>query len=247
MSMFHRIRRSLAGGDDELGREDLLRHIEAGILALKRHGARGKEVFPAGVCVRITAPPSDRGGGGLATLRAFVADPGFERDLEARLQNRLVDAGAFPARVYIVSEGDASEVVVEENAHAISAILVIEGGDRDGDRFPVDLGRREWRIGRGRWHQERPDDQRLPNDIVLTEKEAWVSRAAALLRRSGAFLEIEARQQGEFVIVARRDGSLLRPAMTAAGRLAVGPGDRIEFHDGQNGRITLRIDAPEGN
>jgi hypothetical protein len=239
MAFLDRIRRTFAGGDDELGREDLLRRIEEGILALKRHGARGKEVFPAGVHVRITAAE-----GSLDTLRAFVADTGFERDLEARLLNRLSDAGAFPARRYEVAAGERTAVVVEEDTSGVSAVLEVIGGDRDGDRFPVELGRREWRIGRGRWHQERPDDQRLPNDIPLTESAAFVSRAAALLRRSGAFLEVESRQQGEFLVVVRKDGAMLRPAMTASGRIAVGPGDRIEFHDGGNGRIVLRIAPP---
>jgi hypothetical protein len=240
MSIFEKIRRSLSGGEDELGREDLLRHVEEGILALKRHGTRGREVFPAGVKVRITAAE-----GSLATLRAFVADPSFERDLEARLQNRLVTADSLPARRYKVERGEPAGVQLEEDDLALAGVLVIEGGDLDGHRFPVDLGRKEWRIGRGRWHQERPDDQRLPNDIVLTETLPFVSRAAALLRRSGSLLEVESRQQGEFLLVLRRDGTQLRPAMTASGRTPLKVGDRVEFHDGRDGRVSLRLDPLE--
>ncbi|MES2638190.1 MAG: hypothetical protein V4850_01860 [Myxococcota bacterium] len=238
--LFDTIRRSLAGGDDELGREDLLRQVEEGILALKRHAARGREVFPAGVRVDIRAAE-----GSIVTLRAFVTDPSFERDLEARLQNRLVASETLPARRYKVERGEPAGVTIQEDEQALAGILVVEGGDNDGHRFPVDLARKEWRIGRGRWHQERPDDQRLPNDIVLTESLAWVSRAAAILRRTGALLEVEARQQGEFLLVVRRDGTQLRPAMTASGRLPLRVGDRIELHDGNDGRVALRLDAAE--
>lgn len=240
MSFLDRIRRGLQGGDDELGRDDLLRAAEEGILALKRHGARGKEVFPAGVKIVVRAPE-----GSLDTLRAFVKDPSFERDLEARLQNRLVAVEALPARRYVVERGEPAGIAVEEDERALAGVFVVEGGDQDGARFPVDLGRKEWRIGRGRWHQERPDDQRLPNDIVLTETLPWVSRAAALIRRSGALLEVEARQQGEYLIVVRRDGTQVRPAMTASGRTPLAPGDRVELHDGQSGRIVLRFHPVE--
>lgn len=244
MSVFDRIRDALAGplagGEDELGREDLLRRLEEGLLALKRHGPRGREVFPAGVRVVVTVAE-----GSLATVRAFVADPSFERDLEARLQNRLVSADVLPARRYLVQKGDATRVELLEEDRHVGAVLVVEGGDRDGDRWPVELGRREWRIGRGKWHQERPDDQRLPNDVVLTETTAWISRAAAIVRRAGAFLEVEARQQGDFLVVVRRDGTQVRPAMTAAGRVPLAAGDRLVFHDGGEGRVVLRVDPPE--
>ncbi len=240
MGLFDTIRRTLAGGDDELGRDDLLRQVEEGILALKRHAARGREVFPAGVRVGIRAAE-----GSVVTLRAFVADPSFERDLEARLQNRLVASETLPARRYKVERGEPTGVTVEEDEQALAGVLVVEGGDHDGHRFPVDLARKEWRIGRGRWHQERPDDQRLPNDIVVTDSLAWVSRAAAVLRRSGALIEVESRQQGECLLVVRRDGTQLRPALTASGRLPLRVGDRVELHDGHDGRVSLRLDPAE--
>lgn len=240
MGIFDTIRRGLSGGDEELSRDDLLRDIETGILALKRHGSRGREVFPAGVRIDVRAAE-----GSLVTLRAFLADPAFERDLEARLQNRLVHVETLPARRYKVERGEPAGVTVTEDELSLAGVLVIEGGDLDGHRFPVDLGRREWRIGRGRWHQESADDQRLPNDIALTESLPWISRAAAILRRSGALLEVEARQQGEFLIVVRRDGTQVRPAMSASGRAAVRPGDRLEFHDGREGRVALRLDPAE--
>ena len=67
-----------AAGDDELGREDLLREACDGILKLKRHGTKGKEVFPPGVVIRVTARDGSR-----ESLRRFVADQQFEQDLDA--------------------------------------------------------------------------------------------------------------------------------------------------------------------
>lgn len=240
MRLLDKVRESLRGGDDELSRDDLLRQVEEGILALKRFGARGREVFPPGVRVRITTREA-----GLETLRGFVADPAFERDLEARLLNRLATPDLLPARRYRVQVGEENRVVVEEDATALQGTFVVQGGDHDGDRHPVELTRKEWRLGRGRWHQERPDDQRLPNDLVVTESLPFVSRAAALIRRSGAFLEVEARQQGEFLVVIRRDGTQLRPALSASGRVALGVGDRLLFHDGRTGEIVVRLDPVE--
>lgn len=228
------------GGDHELGRDDLLRQVEEGILALRRHGSRGMEVFPPAVRVYVEAVE-----GSLETLRGFVKDPSFEKDLEARLNNRLIAADTLPARRYEVLRAERSGVRVEEDSKTNLAILMIEGGDKDGQRIALETGRREWRMGRGRWHQERADDQRLPNDIVLSDTLSYISRASAILRRSGALLEVETRQQKEFLIIVRKDGAKLRPAMTASGRVPVRPGDRMEFHDGGQQCLTVHILSEE--
>lgn len=237
MGILDKLKSTFSGGDDELSRDDLLREVESGILALQRHGRRGREVFPPGVRVGIVAS-----GGSLEALRAFVADPAFERDLEARLRNRLVDPEDLPARRYEVEAGEVSSVVVEDDPVALQGLFVVTGGDEDGARYPIELTRREWRLGRGPWHQEREADQRLPNDVVVTTTLPWVSRAAAIVRRTGSFLEVESRQQGEFLLVVRRDGTQVRPAMTAAGRTALAPGDRLVFHDGGTGRVEIKVE-----
>lgn len=230
-------RRVLAGGDDELGRDDLLRRVEEGVLALRRHGRHGKDVFPPAVRVQVTT--KDRS---LETLRAFLADPSLDRDLEARLLNRLATPDRLPVRAYVVTAGDTNAVDVVEDALALQGTFVVEGGDRSGDRYLVELGRAEWRLGRGRWHQERADDQRLPNDIPVTDSAPFVSRAAALVRRSGAWLEVEARQQGDFLFVVRRDGTQVRPAVSSSGRVPLAAGDRLVFHDGEGAEIVVRLD-----
>lgn len=145
-----------------------------------------------------------------------------------------------PVRRWEVERGEADAVEVLEDASPLFAVLVVAGGDRDGDRFPVGAGAREWRIGRGRWHA----DNRLQNDIVLSESAVWLSRAAAVLRRTAGGFELEARDQGEYVVVLPRDGTPRRPAMSASGRVALAVGDEIEFHDGKEARLRLRVEAP---
>lgn len=226
-----------SAGDDELGREDLLREACDGVLKLKRHGAKGKEVFPPGVIVRVTARD-----GSLESLRRFVADSTFEQDLDAMLKNRLTEPGVLPARRYVITLGDRNRVLVEDDALGVQAQLVVEGGDKDGDVYLVALSQREWRLGRGRWHQESGDDQRIANDVVLSETLPWVSRAAAVLERSGAFLEVVSRQQKDFLVVVKADGAKIRPHLTASGRAPIAVGDRLEFHDGVSGVLTLRVE-----
>lgn len=240
MGFLDRVRKLLDGGDTDLGREDLLRQIEEGILALRRHGAAGREVFPPAVRVRVQAAE-----GSLETLRQWTSDPRFEQELEARLLNRLVEAEGLPTRQYRVERGETTSVRIEEESRAIIGLAVLEGGDRDGACVTLESGRREWRLGRGAWHQERAEDQRLPNDIVLSDNLMFISRAAAILHRSGATLEVEARQQGEFLVVLHRDGSRRRPSNTARGRVAIRVGDRLEFHDGGQQKLVLAI-LPEG-
>ena len=236
------VTQALSGGEHELGRDDLLRRVEEGIYALRRADSRGLDAFPAGVRVRITARD-----GSIDTLRAFVADERFERDVLAALQNRLVKPAQLPARRYEVVRGDADNVEILEDARVPVAVLVVEDGDRAGTRWPLENVAREWRLGRGRWHAEHPDDQRLPNDFVITDALAFVSRAAAVLRRHGGLLELESRQQGDFLVVVRRDGATLRPSRTASGRIVVAPGDRLELHDGRDGRLVLTLAPAEAD
>ena len=226
-----------AGGDDELGRDDLLRDTCDGILKLRRHGARGKDVFPPGVIVRVAARD-----GSLESLRRFVADSSFELDLDAMLRNRLVEPGALPARRYEIGSGSINRVDVEDDTVGVQAVFVIEGGDKDGERYAVKLSQREWRLGRGRWHQDQADDQRVANDIVLSETLSWISRAAAVIQRSGAFLEVVSRQQMDFLVVLKADGAKIRPHLTASGRAPLAIGDRLEFHDGVSSSLVLRVD-----
>ncbi len=221
--------------DAELGRADLVALAARGILSMGRRDARGKLVFPPGVVLRVTAADSS-----LETLRAWARDAATEQEVSARLLNEGVEAVDQPVRRWEVDRGEADSVEVIEDASPVYALLVVVGGDRDGDRFPVGAGAREWRIGRGRWHA----DNRLQNDIVLSESAAWLSRAAAVLRRTGAGFELEARDQGEYVVVIRKDGGRRRPAMSASGRVPLTLGDEIEFHDGKESRLALRVEAP---
>lgn len=233
-------RSAFSSGTDPLDQPTLLRSVEDGILALARRGEQGRDAFPPGVRVRVTVR-----GGGLETVRGFVSDPAFDREVEAALANRLASPSTLPARRYEVVSGASDAVEVLEDARVLAAVLVVEGGDRDGDRYPIENARREWRVGRGSWHAESEDDQRVANDIIVTDEARLVSRAAAVLRRGSGLLEVEARNQGDCLVVVRRDGSRVRPAHVSSGRCPLEAGDRVEFHDGDATAVRLRVTLPE--
>ena len=236
MRWFEQFKRvALADTDGELGRADLVALATRGILALGRKGTRGDLEFPPGIILRVSAKE-----GSLETLRGWVADPATEREITARLLNERIALSALPARRWEVERGDADGVEVLDDPAPILGVLVVDGGDRDGDRYPIGPARRDWHVGRGRWHA----DNRVLNDIVLAEVAPWLSRAAAVFRRGPSGFEIESRDQGEFVIVVPQTGTPRRPAMTASGRVPLTVGDRVDFHDGKDARISLRLEAP---
>lgn len=225
----------LTGGASELGQPDLLRKVVDGILKLRRHGGRGIEVLPAEVEVRITV-----GEGGVQAIQTFLEDPAFDREVEASLLNRLVHAreDRMPVRHYKVEAGARTSVEVAE-VQPRALRLRVEGGDRDGMTFPMPPGRRDLLLGRGPWHG---DDQQVANDVIVAEKEKTVSRRAARVRRAGASMEIEALDQREAMVVVKPDGSKLRPALAASGRVQIRPGDAIEFTDGARTVLTLHLE-----
>ena len=225
----------LTGGASELGQPDLLRKVVDGILKLKRHGGRGIEVLPAEVEVNITVAE-----GGVQAIESFLEDPTFDRDVEAALLNRLVHAreDRMPVRHYHVKAGDRTSVEVAE-IQPRTLQLRVAGGDRDGSSFPLPPGRRDLLMGRGPWHG---DDQQVANDVIVADKEKTISRKAARVRRSGAAMEIESLDQREAMVVVKPDGSRLRPALAATGRVQLRPGDAIEFTDGAKTVLTLHLE-----
>jgi len=232
-----RIRKAFDGGEEELTREDVLRRVVDGILPLSSFGARGVEVFPVAVTVRIGV-----GQGSVEVVREMVDDPEFEREVESRLVNRLTraDRERLPLRRYVVEKAETNAVVVEEDRDAAVARLTVEGGDCDGRALVLAASQREFRLGRTKWHG---GDRRVPNDLVVSEEDRYVSRAAAILRRAGSFLELESRDQGECLVVVRADGARIRPARTATGRLLLRPGDVLELNDGADAAVRLRLEA----
>jgi hypothetical protein len=232
-----RFRKLLSGGADELGRDDLLRRVVDGCFALKTFGARGAEVFPRSVLVRVQVAS-----GAVELIRNLVEEPAFDREIEARLLNRMVDAQkrALPLRRYVVESGERDQVRVEEDGHGALVCLRIEGGDLDGRLLELLSARQEFRLGRGAWHG---GDQRIPNDLVVTDSLVFVSRAAAVLRRAGTLFELESRDQRECLAVVRPTGERIRPALSASGRCLVQPGDCIELNDGRGVAIRLFLEA----
>lgn len=229
--------RELIGGviHQELGQPDLLRRVTEGIVSLARHADRGLPVLPPEVEVRIRV-----GEGSVQVLERFVQDPAFDREVEARLLNELVRLrpDGLPVRRYVVEPAEKTSIEVRE-APLRRFRLRIQGGDRDGAAVTLPATRRQYLLGRGDWHG---DEMQVANDVVLCESERAVSRRAARLHRSAAGLELESLDQREAVIVQRPDGERLRPALTASGRVPVGPGDRVEFTDGKRPVLTVLIE-----
>ncbi|MFT5685389.1 MAG: hypothetical protein ACI8RZ_006340 [Myxococcota bacterium] len=236
MGLLDRLRALVEPDSDSLDRPDLRRRVVDGILKLRRRGQRGVEILPLSVLVTVTV-----GAGSVEVVRRFVDEPAFDAEIDAELRNRLVGIrpDALPRRRYVVAEGEQTGVVVAESDTGITARLCIRGGDRDGERLILSAGHREHRIGRGEWHEPGT----VANDIALGA--SFVSRRAAVLRVAGSALEVSALDQGECLVVVRRDGKRIRPTNTRSRRVRVGPGDILEFNDGGGQRICVEILSPD--
>lgn len=230
-----RLGRVLSGGDDELGRDDLLRRAVAGILALRSYGARGLEVFPAEVEVVATVAE-----GAVGPVRTFFAEAGFDREVEARLRNSLDNPRAvLPIRRYRVAAGEHTAVQVSECEARTRVAIRVSGGDRDGTVLPLPPGRPELRLGRGEWHG---GDRKLRNDLVVSEADEFVSRRAARILVQGTSLQVEALDQKEFLSIERASGERVRPAASATGRATARSGDVIVLDDGGARNVRLLIE-----
>jgi hypothetical protein len=223
------------GSADELSQPDLLRKITEEFAKLARHDDKGIPLLPREVEVHIKV-----GEGSVQVIERFVQDAAFDRELEARLLNELVrlQPEALPLRKYIVEAAETTSVEVRE-LKPRKFRLRIEGGDREGARLPLPQGRRDFLLGRGEWHG---DDPGSVNDVVLSETEKAVSRRAARLHRSSHGLELESLDQKEALVVVRPDGERVRPVLSANGRVLVGPEDVIEFTDGKQSVLRVRLE-----
>jgi hypothetical protein len=230
--------KAILGGsldEGEFGKPDVLRRTVDGIMKLRRHADRGVELLPPEVEVTIQVAE-----GSVQLIERFVEDPVFDREVEAELRNRLVNVpeGGVPARRYFVQPGKKTEVTVVESRPRSYQLRVL-GGDRDGAVIGLPAAKRDFLLGRGQWHGE---DQNVANDVVVSEGERTISRKAARLHRVGSGFELQASDQREALAVLRPDGQRLRPALAASGRVPVKPGDLIEFTDGNEPVLTLRLE-----
>lgn len=205
---------------DRLDRPDLKRAALDAVLGLARRGAREAVVLPAAVDVRVVAS-----GGGAEAARAFVEEPAFSEEILAELQNRLPTLqGPPPLLRYEVVEGERDEVSARPAQLEAAGWLRVEDGDRAGQVTALTPRRARWTLGRS----PRGATAEAANDVVLTERAAFVSRRAAALRRAGARWEIEPLDQGAALEV-ERAGARYRPRDTITGRLALEPGDLLCF------------------
>lgn len=234
--MFDAIKRALDGGRDELSRDNLVRLVVDRVVGLREYGRHGEHALPPEVAVRLVAP-AER----LAVLQGFVDDLRFDREVDDELCNRLVGTtrDTLPLRLYTVEAGEVPGVTATGRRTSVAVRLTIAGGDRDGAVLAVAPGQRFVKIGRGPFHG--PDPQ-IHNDLVVSNEDAFVSRRAGRLRRSGATLEVESLDQGECLVVCREDGSRVRPHNTPSGWVRVRSGDTIELNDGADRRLSIGVE-----
>lgn len=210
----------LRGGADELGWDDLLRRAAEALADSATFGARGERVWPEAVEVELGVPPDQQ-----ATASRFAADPRFDREVAMAAANRCdVTAAELPQREYTVVARERAAVRVRAK-EAPAWELLIEGGDRTGRALAVPAGAGPWVLGRGEGACE----------LAVCERTAFVSRRAGELRRQGAHLTIAALDQGDLLLVRQPDGTLVRPARTASGRVELREGAVIELTGGGEG------------
>ncbi len=228
----------LRGGSDEVGWDDLVRHVADAIAQQAHYGPRGQTAFPAEVEVHIEVAAA-----AVAVARDFAGQADFDRAVGARVANRCDCAvGDLPLRDYRVEAGDQTRVTVVEAASTPWRVL-IEGGDRDGAEVGLPAGKDEFRFGRGEWHG---GDRAARNDIVVCASSDFVSRRAGRLFRVGNRLEVEALDQADHLVVHRADGAPVRPARTASGRVALAADDAVELVDGGATGQVVRLRVRRG-
>lgn len=226
--------RAFTGGADELTGANLVRMVVDGIVAMRTRGRRGAMHLPSEVEVLVTV-----GRGSVDTVRALIDDPGFEEEIARRIQNRLVDVPVadHPMRLWKVVTGERNGVLVREVTEPVELEITIRGGQHDGVIFPLPKHKRELRVGRGPLHGGEYEE----NDLVVTQEDAFVSRRAARIERLGGHVRVRSLDQGDHLLVIRRDGSRVRPRRTIEGWVSVRPGDRIQLTDGEQLVITLEL------
>lgn len=221
----------LRGGSDELGWDDLIGRAVKAIAALARYGERGRVAFPPYVLVRVEVAE-----GGVGVIQSFIEHADFDARVGAALANECDCSPAdLPVREYSVSSAPVTSVTASEGPPRVWEV-VVEGGDHGGRVLVVPPGGREVRFGRGEWHG---GDRTCRNDLVVCGASEFVSRKAGRLIPSGRALEVEALDQGDALAVRRKDGSTIRPARTAKGRVPLAAGDAIELSDGRGRAVRL--------
>lgn len=215
----------LRGGGNELGWDDLVRHVVDAVSAARRYGPQGEVAFADEVIVRITVAE-----GGVAVVQGFVDRPELDREVGAALANKCdVAIGALPQRSYVVSAADRTSVTVSDGAPKIWR-FTIAGGDRDGQAIELPRGWTELGFGRSE------------NDLVVCDKTQFVSRRAGRLYRAGHVVEVGSQDQADELVVRRASGEMLRPARTSRGRVVLQAGDVIELGDGRGATVRLVLE-----
>jgi hypothetical protein len=241
MGLFTPLQKWLHADRQELTRDDLVQRVVDGIADTRTFGPSGTILLPPGLRITVGLP-SDHPGRQL--IASMLHQPGFDAEVGRSLANRLPDVSPheLPLRAYAVCEEDAINLKVTAAEGVLPARILIDGGDRNQAAIELASDQRRFHVGRGPWHGP---DRSIPNEIIVTRRQNWVSRRAAVIDRNGANWTVSPRDQRECLTLIHPDGRRVRPWMTPRGQALLQDGDRLEFSDGENEEIGLLFLAPE--
>ena len=225
----------LDGGAAEFGREDVLVRVVEGIEGLVVRGRKGEVSLPPAVEVQVeTTGPID-------VLAALCDAPEFRREVEERLQNRVLDLEAhrLPSVRVQVQHGGSNRVTVTAASRDSRLRLRVEGGRFDGAVHVLPVAQAELRLGRGEWHG---GDGHFRNDFSITDEDAWVSRGAARVYVRGRDVTVESTGQGEDLVVLRAGRPNARPNRSATGRIEIQAGDRFEIRGPGGVKVVIHLE-----
>ena len=235
------LRGGLRRTDREIGYEELKRAVFDAIQGLHSYGPRGVSTFPAGLMLSIECPPQHR-----AVVAGYLDLSELRDDVEALLLNenpRLSRAG-LPVWRGELANGPRFRVTAsaaEQGAHGVQGrvVLVVANGDCANRWLEVPLKKQSLYVGRGEWHDYHAG---LRNDLQVTQTAGFVSRAALVVRRSGAHIEVNARgEAAQYTLIHRAGGRRLSLNRSRTPWVTVEAGDTVHFGDGTDQSIQLHV------
>lgn len=207
-----------------VGPDELERLVVAAITGKRSWGRGGRSLMPGALGIRVRVPPRQE-----EATRTLIEDPEFAGQVDRRLLAEIVGLAVtdLPLCMFEVEPADVLAVETFESPAVPSLSLFVRTGDCAGARLELPPSRAPRFLGRGDTHGGAGGP---PNHLVLTREALYVSRASALIQRSGQGAVLALVDQGrELVVVPVDGGAPICPAATRSRQVAVGSGDEIHL------------------